>query len=283
MTSSSSDSSVVILSGETSKPLSFANYLAKTIKEIHKFRFAYKNFVINGIRVRYRRSKLGFLWTLLNPLLTMGVISLVFSYIFKQNIREYSIFLFSGLTPFNFLSAALMGSTTSIVNAESFYKKIYVPKILFPLITVSIEAVNFILSISALYILALLIGAKLTWTIILLPFVLLLMFAFVLGLGLILSITFVFFRDMFHFVQVGLTALFYLTPIMYPENLIPDQLRSIFAFNPFTYFVLLSRKVILGTPTSLMDWIIPTIIAIIFLILGLLLLKKTEKGIIFRL
>lgn len=283
MTHSSDENQIVILQSEAGNPTSLLNFFRKTYNDLIKFRFAYQNFVINGIRVRYRRSKLGFFWTLLNPLLTMGVISMVFSFVFKQDIREYSIFLFSGLTSFNFLSASINGCTTSIVNAESFYKKIYVPKIFFPLISVSIEAINFGLSVSALYILALIIGAKLTWTIILLPVALILMFVFVLGLGLLLAITYVYFRDISHFVQVVLTALFYLTPIMYPENAIPDKLRSIFAVNPFTYYVLLSRKIILGSSTNYQDWLIPAIISFAAVFFGLMLLRKIEKRIVFRL
>lgn len=266
-----------------SKVTSFGSFLIRTFHELYTFRFAYQNFVVNGIRVRYRRSKLGFLWTLLNPLLTMSVISIVFSYVFKQDVKEFAIFLFSGLTPFTFLSNSIMGCTTSLVSAESFFKKIYIPKVLFPLISVSIEAVNFSLSISALYILALILGAKLSWSILLLPFVLVIMFIFSLGIGLILSLTYVYFRDIAHFVQVGLTALFYITPIMYPENAIPDQLRKIFSYNPFSYFVVLARKVILGTSFTIIDWIIPLAISLVILMGGLLLMKKLEKRIIFRL
>lgn len=252
-------------------------------QQLYNFRFAYTNFVVNGIRTRYRRSKLGFLWTLLNPLLTMGVISIVFSFVFKQEIKQFSVFLFSGFAPFNFLSSSIMGCTTSLVNAEGFLKKIYVPKVLFPTITVSIEAVNFIFSVSALYILAILIGGTISWTILFLPFVLFLMFLFTLGVGLILAVAFVYFRDIAHFVQVVLTALFYVTPIMYPEDTIPAQLRVIFSYNPFTYFVVLARKSILGNPMTISDWLIPLLIGLGVMLIGLWLLKNFEKSIIFRL
>jgi ABC-type polysaccharide/polyol phosphate export permease len=258
-------------------------YFRRTLSDLFRFRFAFRNFVVNGIRIRYRRSNLGFLWTLLNPLLTMTVMSICFSYVFKQDIKQFSIFLFSGLAPFNFLSAAITNSTTSIVYAESYLKKIYVPKTLFTLITVSIEAVNFSFSITALYLLALLLGAELTWSILLLPFVLVLMFIFSLGVGLLLAVTFVYFRDIAHFVQVIFTALFYLTPILYPPESIPEQLKSIFMLNPLSCFVTLSRKVILGSPMTGMDWIVPAVISVIALLIGFLVLYKNDKDIIFRL
>lgn len=262
---------------------SFFAYLTKNTHEVLRFRYAFNNFVKNGIQIRYRRSNLGFLWTLLNPLFTMGVISFVFAYVFNQDIKEFSIFLFSGLAPFNFLSASIIGCTTSIVNSEPYIKKIFVPKVLFPLITVSIEGVNFILSLSALFILALLLGARVYPSILLLPFVLVIMYLFSLGLGIILAVTFVYFRDISHLVQVGFTALFYLTPILYPPDAIPAELSVVFKLNPLSYFVILSRKIILGFSVSFYDWIIPSLLAFMLLLVGFYLLFKTDRDIAFRL
>lgn len=274
---------LTIYKDQKSDRISIFGFLRKTINDIVQFRFAFRNFVFNGIRVRYRRSKIGFLWTLLNPLLTMAVISIAFSYVFEQDIKEFSIFLFSGLTPYNFMSSSITSSTTSLVTAENFLKKMYIPKIIFPFISVSIEAVNFFLSVSALYILALILGAKLSITLLLLPFSFLLMFLFTIGVGLLLSVLYVYFRDISHFVQVGLTALFYITPILYPENFIPAELKSIFLLNPFTYYVSLIRKCILGSPMTIIDWLIPFGISIFLFIFSLIVLKIVEKRIIFRL
>jgi ABC-type polysaccharide/polyol phosphate export permease len=271
------------VSVRTIKQVNFIEFFQNTIHELIHYRYALYNFVVNTIKIRYRRSKLGFLWTLLNPLLTMGVISVVFSMVFKQDIRVFSIFLFSGLTPWTFISNSIVGGTSSIVTGESYLKKIYVPKVLFPIITVSVEAVNFILSATALYLLSLVIGGTVTWSILLLPFALVLMYIFSLGITLLLSVTFVYFRDISHVVQVAFTALFYLTPIIYPADQIPEQLRQVFLLNPFSHYIFLCRKIILGTPMTWSDWIIPLVIGLFVLFLGFVLIFKKDKDIIFRL
>lgn len=271
------------VSVRTIKQVNFIEFFQNTIQELIHYRFALYNFVVNTIKIRYRRSKLGFLWTLLNPLLTMGVISVVFSMVFKQDIREFSIFLFSGLTPWTFISNSIVGGTSSIVTGESYLKKIYVPKVLFPIITVSVEAVNFFLSATALYLLSLLIGGTVSWSILLLPFALILMYIFALGLTLLLSVTFVYFRDISHFVQVAFTALFYLTPILYPVDSIPEKLKQVFMLNPFSHYIYLCRKIILGNPMTWSDWLIPLAIGVVVLFFGFLLIFKKDKDIIFRL
>jgi ABC-type polysaccharide/polyol phosphate export permease len=274
------DSPTVTLTGSRS---GLRPFFKKLLRDLSYFRFAYINFVVNGIRVRYRRSNLGFFWTLLNPLMTMTIMALAFSYVFKQNIREYAVFLFSGLIPYNFLSASITESTKSIANGEAFLKKIYTPKFLFPLVTVSIEAVNFFLTLTALFILALILGAQIHSSLLLLPFALGMMFFFSLGVGLVLAVTYVYFRDISHFVQVIFTALFYLTPVLYPVSAIPPQLSTLFLLNPLTYFVKLVRILILGLPFTARDWGIPLLLAITSFLIGLMVLYRKDKDIIFRL
>ena len=109
---------------DSSEQESFPKYLIKTARELHKYRFALSNFVINNLRMRYRRSMLGFLWSLLNPLLVMTVISVVFSIIFQQELRSYSVYIFSGLAPWWFISAAIIGGCSTLINAEGFLKKV---------------------------------------------------------------------------------------------------------------------------------------------------------------
>jgi ABC-type polysaccharide/polyol phosphate export permease len=253
-------------------------------KELYFFRYAWYNFVRNGLRLRYRRSNLGFLWNLLNPLLTMTVMSIAFSFVFQVDFGQFAFFLFSGQVSFIFINTSIVGATQSISNNEGFLKKIYIPKALFPLVSVSIEVVNYWFSLIALCIIALFLGAKLTWLVFLLPVAFIPMFLFVMGLGMISSVLFIYFRDLANILNVLFTALFYATPILYPESKIPPDFQYILNLNPLTYFVRLSRGLILAnTPLSLMDWLIPFALGIAAFLLGLMIFHSKDRDLIFRL
>ncbi len=263
---------------------SYLRYIAKNIRDIRVYRFALYNFVRNNLRMRYRRSTLGFLWSLLNPLLVMSVTSFVFSVIFKQNIQRFSVYIFSGLAPWGFMSMTIQGGCMSMVNAEGYLKKLYVPKLLFPIITVTTETINFFFSIIGLSILAVFLGFPFPTTILLLPFAILVTYFFILGTVLVVSVATVYFRDLAQILTVAFTALFYMVPIIYPISTIPAQLRPYFLVDPFYYFIVLFRMVIYGEPAmSWTDWVIPSVISLFMLLVGLFVLMKRDRDIIYRL
>ena len=264
--------------------LTFPQFLKKAIREIFVFRSAWKNFVQNGLRIRYRRSVLGFFWTLLNPLFSLAIITLAFSYIFGRDIKTFGIFLFAGMLPYQFMNNAAVQATESLVTAEGYLKRVYLPKLLFPLISVSIEFVNFIFSLFALYFIALLFGAGFSPTIFLLPLVIIILFFFSFGLGLVLSILDVFFRDLPNIVKVVFNAVFYATPVIYTIDRFPANIQSLFNLNPLVYFVNLSRMVILGgQPILFWDWMIPILIDLVLLLIGFWLMMKNSEKIVYRL
>lgn len=122
---------------------SFLRYLIKNIQDLRVYRYAIANFVRNNLRMRYRRSALGFLWTVLNPLLVMSVISVVFALIYKRDIHTFAIYIFSGLSPWGFINMSVQGGSQSLIHAEGYLKKVYLPKVMFPIISVSTELINF--------------------------------------------------------------------------------------------------------------------------------------------
>lgn len=262
----------------------FIRYLLKNLREIRVYRHAMYNFVVNNLLMRYRRSALGFLWSLLNPLLVMTVISVVFSIVFKQDIRDFAIYIFSGLAPWWYINAAIIGGCQTIINGEGFLKKVYLPKVLFPLVSVTTETVNFLFSIISLYILALILGSKVQWTILLLPFTIIVTYIFNLGWAILLGIATVYFRDLFQIMGVVMQALFYMIPVVYPLEAVPEQFRVFFQFNPFYHYVILFRKVIYGKPAiTLNDWAITITIGVVLLLIALYALKRLDRDIIFRL
>lgn len=262
----------------------YLRFVSKTFRDVALFRYALQNFVINNLRTRYRKSFLGFLWSLLSPLLSMVVLAVVFSFAFKQDIKTFAVYVFTGLIPWLYISASIIGGCQTMIYAEGFLKKVYIPKLLFPLTLVTTETVNFVFSIISLYILAVAVGTKLSWTFALLPLVILITFIFNLGWVLILSIVTVYFRDLTHIVTVVFQALFYLVPIVYPVGILPEKFQWLFYYNPFYYFIVLFRKVIYGTPAlTWSDWLIPAGLALVLFLVGMYILMRRDRELIFRL
>ena len=264
--------------------VSFFSFVIRTVTELKYVKFAFASFVINGLRRRYQRSVLGFAWSLLNPLLMMIVLTTVFSLLFDRDPKSYGVFIFTGMVPWAFISESIVTSCLSITGAENFMKKVYIPKIFFPLVTVTTELINFSLSLVSMLCLGLCLGLQLKWTLLLLPAAMLLTYLFVFGISLTMAVTTVYFRDLAHLVRVLLSCFFYLIPIVYPINAIPPKYASFFMANPFSYYILLFRKIIYyGEFPTVRDWVIPTAIACATLIMGFYVLMKREKDIIFRL
>ena len=264
---------------------SYPRFVLKNLQDLRDYRFAIYNFVLNSLRMRYRRSVLGFVWSLLNPLLVMTVISLVFSVIFKQEVRSFAIYIFSGLAPWSFISQAIQGGGQSIVFSEGFLKKVYLPKLLFPVVFVTTETINFIFSLVSLFILALLLGSdQVSWRSVYLPFAIIITYIFVLGCVTLLSVAMVYFRDLSQIIMVLFSALFYLVPILYPLDMIPREFHTLYLINPLYYFIMLFRKVIYEKgPMTSGDWLIPLAIGIVTLAIGLFFLMKQDRDIIYRL
>lgn len=234
--------------------------------------------------LRYRRTALGFLWTLINPLMMMSVMALVFSQLFKVDLRIYAITLFAGMIPWNFFSSVVNQSTTAYINNEGLIKKIYIPKIIFPLSISCGLLIDAILSFFALFIIIIALGGSISWALLFLPVSFLLIFIFAFGIALIISIATVYFRDLQHIVLIFLQGLFFLTPVLYKPDSLGSKLAWLIDINPVTPFIALFRQ-------PLTDSIFPTwelvlrssLIALIAISLGLFIYVRLQKKIIFRL
>jgi ABC-2 type transport system permease protein/lipopolysaccharide transport system permease protein len=262
------------------------NILARNVRDLVTYRFAIYNFIDSTLRERYRRSALGFLWNLLNPLMTMTILAIVFSAIFKSPINNFAIYIFSGLLPWTLISNSINFGSMSLVHAEGYLKKVYVPKFMFPLVTVGVEVVNFLLSLVSLFVLALVLGAQISPALLTLPLALLLTAFFVLGLVLVASMLTVYFRDLAYILQIGFMGLFYLTPIVYPVQLLEGNqlLLTIIKLNPFFYFVELFHRIIYEArmPEGSL-WLICLGLAGLSMIAGFLIFSARERDFIYRL
>lgn len=202
--------------------------------------------VIRDLKVKYRRSFLGYLWSLLNPLLTMLVMMVVFSRIFRFNVPNYPVYLITGQILYNFLSEATNNALVSIIGNAPLLKKTYVPKYIFTLSKVTSALVNLVFSLGALLIVLVITHVQFTWYMLLFPFVILEIYVFCLGLGMFLAQGTVFFRDVQYIYSVMLTAWMYATPIFYPAEALDGTLGWIIrTFNPMFSYISQFRAIFL--------------------------------------
>jgi ABC-2 type transport system permease protein/lipopolysaccharide transport system permease protein len=205
-------------------------------RELSRFWPVLENMVVSELRVRYQRSILGFFWTLLNPLLMMVTLTLVFSSL-NPRVSNYPLFLFAGMLPWSFLSTSVSESSFCIISNEGLIKKIYLPKLIFPLARVLISLITFLLSLGAMFLLLWPLGARLAPAVLFLPVAIGLLATFVLGLSLIVATANTFYRDCGHLVSVFLHAWYFLTPILFPIEQFPANIQWRFRLNPAFYFV----------------------------------------------
>ncbi len=233
--------------------------------------------IARDFKIKYRRSVLGVIWSVLNPLLMMLVITLVFSYIFRFDIPNFPIYYLTGSVIFNFYSEATNGAMGSVLSSASLIKKVYIPKYLFSLEKVIFAFVNLMFSLIAVVIVMLFTKTPLHLTLFLFPIPLIYVLIFSIGAGLILSVAAVFFRDTIHLYSVFLTALSFFTPIFYPYTIIPEKLRWVLNINPLVHFVDYFRQCVLyGTVPSLKTNLYCLLFAFGFLLIGGLVFKKYQ-------
>lgn len=197
--------------------------MIRHITELVHFRELIKNLVIRDLKVRYRNSVLGVLWSLLNPLLMTLVFTIVFTFMLPNNIRSYPVFFMAGFLPWSFFSAAVAGATGSIVGNANLIKKVYFPREMLPLAEVLSNLVHFLVALLVLFGLILAFRVRLTPALLMLPLLILAEVMFVSGMSLLLATANVFYRDTQHILQVILQAWFFLTPIFYPIDVLPKS------------------------------------------------------------
>jgi ABC-2 type transport system permease protein/lipopolysaccharide transport system permease protein len=236
------------------------------------------------ITLRYRRTFFGYLWTLFNPLLMMSVAAVVFSTIFKMDLKTYAIFLFSGVIAFNLFSSCVTQSGQAFIGNEGLIKKIYIPKILFPLVISTTLLIDSLLMASSLFIIILLIGGQVTIALLFIPFAYLLLFTFSFGLTLIFSVSAVYFRDLQHVIGIVMQALVFLSPVYYKPESMSGKVAWIIELNPLTQFIDLFRSPIYqGVFPATHVVLQATLYACLSLMVGLWFFRKYEYRITFRL
>lgn len=247
------------------------------IQNFKKFQPLLNELIARDIKIKYRKSVLGVLWTLLNPLFMMIILSIVFMNLFRFDVEYFPVYLLSGQLIFNFYSESTNTSMSAIMDNGPLIKKIYVPKYLFVLSRVSSSTINLLASFTALICVMLAMRVELHYMVLLAPIPLFFLIVFSLGVGLILSAITVKFRDVMHLYSVFVTALMYLTPVIYPMSILPEWLEPIVRLNPITNILQMFRNVMLyNTLPDLMSIAMAIVECAVMLSLGLYVFYKNQ-------
>lgn len=259
------------------------NPLVEEALVLLKYRDLLYQFVTTSIKTRYKRSALGVVWSLLNPLLTMLILTLVFSQVFRITLENYPVYVLSGLVVWNFFSASTSQAMVGMALGGSLLQRIYVPKSVFAVSAIGVALVNLGLSIIPLFLIAIFLRTPITPAILVMPLAVVLLILFSLGVGLILETAAVYFADLLPFYEVLLMLWMYTTPIIYPLSILPERLQSLFKLNPMYYFVTLFRTPLYaGTVPPLNEWLVATAYALGAFILGTLIFTAKSNEYAYR-
>jgi len=251
--------------------------LVNVVIAIQKYSFLIKQLVARDFKAKYKRSILGVCWSFLNPLLTMVVQYIVFSNLFRFDIPNYPVYLLCGIILFNFFAEACSMTLASIVGNTNLITKVYVPKYVYPLTRTISSLINFLIALIPLFVVTICSGIHFTKAWLLLPFVVICLTIFTLGVGMMLSTAMVFFRDTQFLWGVLNMIWMYLTPIFYPESILPKNIIWILKCNPLYYYVEFIRMLIIeGVSPEPTVYVQCALFALGSLLLGTLIFKKNQ-------
>lgn len=241
-----------------------------------------QNLVSRELKKKYRQSFLGYAWCVLNPLMVMIIMTMVFSHMFRNNIQNYPVYLFAGRMMFSFITDAAGNVMRSIVSNGSLMRKTRIPYYIFPLATFGSSVVNFAFHLIAFAIVLIFTGTEISYHIVAFPLVCLEMFAFSLGFGFVLAVAYIYIRDTNYVYAVFTTAWTYLTPLFYPVEALPEWMhRAVSSLNPAFYFVDMSRAIFLYNQWPSVTMLLRGgVIAVVFLLVGLIAYDKAKKQMI---
>ncbi len=211
--------------------------LLEEFKDLWRYRDLLTQLIARNIKTRYKRSVLGIFWTMLNPLLMMLVLTFVFSEVFKFSAKHYAAYALAGISLWNFFAQTTSGAMSELIWGGSLLRRIYIPRSIFALTALGTGLINLLLSLLPLLIVMIITDTPIRPTIIILPIPILLTAMFALGVALFLSRVAAYFADVLEMYQILLTVWMYLTPIIYPKEIVPDRLKWLLNLNPMYHLI----------------------------------------------
>lgn len=253
--------------------------------------FLMTQLISRDFKVKYKRSVLGVVWSLLYPVLMLGVMTIVFSNMFKFKVDgvNYVVYLMTGIIMWNYFAEASNNAMTSVVVNFGLINKVYIPKYIFPISKCLFVGINFVLTLIPWFGIILLSYAGLggytchvNIYYLLLPYIFICLLLFTIGVGLFLSCVSVFLRDVFYIYGIIITIWNYMTPVFYSIEILPKTLQTIFKFNPMYQFLTTTREIVLfGNNPGLMNLGILGLISVVTLLIGGIVFKKNQDKFIY--
>ena len=232
----------------THKPVS-------TLSWVWQYRELLRNLIIRDLKIQYRGSFLGVIWSLLNPVLLVVVYVIAFKFVLRFRLANYTLWLLTGLLPWQFFATATIASATTLISNANLIHNIHFPRSILPLAVVGSKGVHLLFSMLAYFVLFVPMGGHFWSGMLLYPLVLLLQIIFVIGMTLSASILTLYFRDLKHLLEVGIPMLFWLTPIIYNFSQIPEWAHIWFRLNPMVSFIIPYQEIFyLHEIPSLANW-----------------------------
>lgn len=246
--------------------------------ELYKYREFLKTSIKKEFRGKYKKSFLGVLWSFLNPLFQLLIYALVFPFILRNNVDNYTIFLIVALMPWNFFNMTVLQSAASVVSNGGIIKKVYFPREILPISTATSNLLNFLITGIIVFAALIISGIGIGSSVLLLPIIIIIQYILQLGLSFIFSSITVYVRDVEYLLNVFMMLMFYLCPIVYAADMIPDKYLPIFKLNPMFHIIEYYRTILYDKQIPELSGVfILFIICLIILIIGYLIFQKCKK------
>ena len=240
--------------------------------------------ISKGIKTRYKRSVLGVGWTMLHPLLTMTVLTLVFSGLFQFSSSDYALYVLSGLIVWSFFAQSTTSATGDLLWSGGLISKVLVPKSVFAVSAVGTALINLLLALLVYALIAVALGRPIQPTVLLLPLPVVLLGLFSLGVGLAVSAAAVYFPDVLPTYEILLMAWMYLTPVIYPAELLPESVQNLLRFNPLFHLIQPFRAILVeGRTPSVESLLVSSSFALSSLLVGWWLFTRKARDFAYRL
>lgn len=254
--------------------------MIKTLRELYEYREMIYSLVHKELRGKYKGSVLGFFWSLLIPLFQLVIYTIVFSVFMNSNIEKFYIFLFVALVPWFFFSSCISTGATSIIQQKNLVQKIYFPRMVLPVAYTISYFINMLLSFlivfAALFISGIGIKFGILWY---LPIIMLIEFVMGIGGALLFSALTVYFRDMEYILNIITMAWMYMTPILYPLEQIPEEIRNLLYLNPMTAVVVAYRDILYYQQAPDMQTLVYAVVwGVVVLVVGWITFQKLQRN-----
>ena len=249
----------------------------KLLHEHLQYKNLYSNLVTRDLKVRYKRSLLGVSWAFFEPIIQMVIYSIVFSYFLKVPVENYPVFVLTGLVAWSYFSSGLVIPQAMIRDNAPLIKKIYFPREILPLASLMGRAVHFWVSLLVLIPFLIYFDVSLNPELLYLPLLFLVQTLLMAGIVLMLAPLNTLYDDIGFLTDFSLRALFYLSPVVYPASMVPDEFRGVFDLNPMSILIEAYRDIILyGRQPDLFQLLALTAVTLVLVVTGLWIFRRMQ-------